>query len=99
MSTDIAVDDLWQAFVIMLCSEIASGADCDNGAGSRSAIEVITSVGVGPSNGFLRATSSYRTTPRLQISVRASTGKPRACSGDIYATVPITAPGEVLSSI
>ena len=33
--------------------------------------------------------------PRLQISVRASVSFPRACSGDIYETVPITIPGFV----
>ena len=30
--------------------------------------------------------------------MRASSSSPRACSGDIYATVPIVAPGLVKSS-
>src|SRR5262245_4493946 len=33
--------------------------------------------------------------PSDQMSVRASTCSARACSGDIYATVPITMPAEV----
>ena len=31
------------------------------------------------------------------MSLRASSGLPEACSGDMYATVPITKPGRVWS--
>ena len=33
--------------------------------------------------------------PRLKISDRPSTSTPRACSGDMYRVVPITAPNSV----
>src|SRR5258708_34175385 len=36
-----------------------------------------------PSKGKRPATISYSTTPRLKMSVRASTESPRACSGDM----------------
>src|SRR5262249_32930573 len=36
-----------------------------------------------PSNGRRPATISYSTAPRLKMSVRASTCRPRACSGDM----------------
>ncbi len=46
-----------------------------------------------PSNGRRPARSSQSSTPSEKTSVRASTSRPRACSGDMYATVPSTAPG------
>src|SRR5262249_10933552 len=69
-------------------------ADKD-GAGSSKRL-TITWLGVSPSNGGLPVSISKNTTPRLQISVLASTFCPRACSGDIYRGVPITTPGFVL---
>ena len=41
---------------------------------------------------------SYSTTPKENRSVRASSSSPRACSGDMYATVPSVVPGLVKSS-
>src|SRR5262249_51221293 len=69
-------------------------ADKD-GTGSSKRL-TITWLGVSPSNGDLPVSISKNTTPRLQISVLASTFCPRACSGDIYWGVPITTPGFVL---
>ena len=88
------------AFVTSRRNGTASGgADLDKASGSRSTIDTMTSVGVAPANGLCPVIISYSTTPRLQTSVRASTENPRACSGDIYATVPSNTPGVVVSSI
>ena len=38
------------------------------------------------------AEESYSTHPKAQISARLSTGFPRACSGDMYAAVPMITP-------
>ena len=38
-------------------------------------------------------TISYNTAPSENRSDRPSTASPRACSGDMYAAVPMTAPG------
>jgi hypothetical protein len=35
------------------------------------------------SNGLRPPTISYSTTPRLKMSLRASTASPRSCSGDM----------------
>src|SRR5215218_6604375 len=78
------------------CNGLASGLATDKESGSRSTIAMMRSVCVCPENGCRPATISYSTTPRLQTSVRASTGSPRACSGDIYATVPIATDHDVL---
>ena len=43
-----------------------------------------------PRNGRLPVSISKITTPRLQTSVRGSTGSPRSCSGDMYPGVPTT---------
>ena len=60
---------------------------------------IIGSVLVGPENGGRAATISYRITPSDQMSVRASTSTPRACSGDMYVTVPITRPASVRNAV
>ena len=57
----------------------------------------ITAV-VGPSKGRRLVAVSYNTAPKLNRSVRASTSSPRACYGDMYATVPIAVPGVVSCS-
>ena len=41
---------------------------------------------------------SYSTAPKLNTSERASSGFPCACSGDMYAAVPITVPSTVCVS-
>ena len=48
-----------------------------------------------PRNGNVPVAISYSTAPKENRSVRASSSLPRACSGDIYATVPSVAPGLV----
>ena len=53
---------------------------------------------VSPRKGSLPVAISYKTTPNENKSVRASSGFPRTCSGDMYATVPTVAPGLVRSS-
>jgi len=64
-----------------------------SGAGSAVRIAARTSDGVPPVNGATPVTISYRTTPRLKMSLRPSTGRPRACSGDMYLAVPTMIPG------
>ena len=63
----------------------AAGASC------RTASSVATDEG--RRNGGCPVTISYSTTPSEKMSVRASSGSPRTCSGDMYATVPMTIPG------
>ena len=48
---------------------------------------------VSPLNAGRPVTISYNTAPSENRSERPSTGSPRACSGDMYAAVPMTAPG------
>jgi len=43
---------------------------------------------VSPTNGVRPVSISYNTHPYAQMSVRLSTGLPRACSGLMYPTVP-----------
>ena len=45
-----------------------------------------------PVNGRAPVSISNSTTPNAQISLRLSTGLPAACSGDIYAAVPMITP-------
>ena len=42
---------------------------------------------------------SYSTHPNAQMSVRRSTGRPRACSGDMYARVPMIMPASVAAGV
>jgi hypothetical protein len=58
-----------------------------------------TSLPLGPAKGERPASISYSITPSDQMSVRASTCWPRACSGDMYAAVPTTVPASVLTPI
>ncbi len=50
---------------------------------------------VAPENGRIPVAISYSTTPSENKSERASNSSPRACSGDMYATVPTLLPGLV----
>lgn len=43
--------------------------------------------GVSPANGRVPVTISYSTTPRAQMSLRASASLPSTCSGAIYGSV------------
>ncbi len=63
------------------------------GVSSRIAVSVATVVS--RRNGCFPDSSSYATTPNEKMSVRWSTGSPRTCSGDMYATVPRTCPAPV----
>ena len=45
-----------------------------------------------PGNARRPVTISYSTAPREKMSVRESRASPQACSGDMYAIVPITWP-------
>ena len=45
-----------------------------------------------PSNALRPVIISYTTAPNAHTSVRRSTGRPRACSGDMYAAVPRMTP-------
>ena len=45
-----------------------------------------------PAKGRVPDAISYRTIPSEKRSVLASSGRPETCSGDMYGTVPITAP-------
>ena len=47
---------------------------------------------VSPLNACCPVAISYSTSPNENTSVRASSGSPRACSGDMYEAVPITMP-------
>ena len=47
------------------------------------------------SNGGRPVAIVYSTEPRLNRSLRASSGCPEACSGDMYNGVPTTVPAEV----
>ena len=50
---------------------------------------------VSPLKSFRPESVSWSTTPNAQISARRSTGLPRACSGLMYAAVPMTVPTAV----
>ena len=50
---------------------------------------------VRPVNARPAVSISKSTQPKAQMSVRRSTGRPRACSGLMYAGVPKIAPGRV----
>ena len=67
----------------------------DGAAGVRFKIASKMTAEVFPLNAACPAAISYSTAPRLNRSVRASSSSPRACSGDIYAMVPIAEPGLV----
>ena len=53
---------------------------------------------VSPRKGSEPVAISYSTAPKENRSVRASSSFPRACSGDMYATVPTAVPGLVRCS-
>ena len=54
---------------------------------------------VSPSNALRPESISYSTAPNAQMSARLSTDRPRACSGDMYAAVPITTPACVAAAV
>ncbi len=59
---------------------------------SRFKTSAIVSLTVSPANSVRPVSISYSTTPNAQMSDRLSTGRPRACSGAMYAAVPRMTP-------
>ena len=65
----------------------------DDGAGAGACtICSATADRVAPVKGGLPVSISNMTMPSEKRSVRESTGSPRACSGDMQATVPCSVP-------
>ena len=54
---------------------------------------------VSPANATRPASISKSTQPNAQMSLRLSTARPRACSGLMYAAVPMMAPSRRLESM
>ena len=52
-----------------------------------------------PSNGRVPVSISNSTHPNDQMSTRLSTGRPRACSGAMYAAVPTMTPMPVIAGV
>ena len=67
-------------------------ADCRVSSASN------TATGLVPGKGSVPVAISYSTTPNEKRSVRPSMSPPRACSGDMYATVPSVVPSVVTRS-
>lgn len=76
-----------------------SGTSSGSGPAGRWMIACNTSGSDAPAKGRCPASTSYSTTPKEKISLRASSGRPDACSGDMYATVPTMIPGRVRVSV
>ena len=76
----------------------ASGFRRTTGTGWLWRMASIVSVVLLPRYGSTPVAISYSTTPKENRSLRESTSSPRACSGDMYDTVPMVVPGEVTSS-
>src|SRR5204862_5949809 len=64
---------------------------------SSDVILLMISAGAVPEKARVPVSSSYMTHPNDQISVRRSNDLPRACSGDMYDTVPRTTLGFVVA--
>ena len=67
-----------------------AGIAVQSGSDSRTA--AIVSETVAPGAARCPLNISYSTAPNAQMSVRLSTGSPRACSGLMYAAVPSLTP-------
>ena len=68
-------------------------------SGALVTIAARTSVRVSPLKSCWPANISYSTQPNAQTSVRRSTTFPRACSGLIYAAVPMMTPLRVAAAV
>ena len=68
-------------------------------SGSPRTIAASVSVMSSPGNARLPVSISNSTQPKAQMSVRRSSGRPRACSGDIYAAVPRIIPAAVIAGV
>ena len=69
------------------------------GSGVRFRIASNVTAVVAPINAIRPVAISYSTAPSENRSLRASRSSPRACSGDIYATVPSETPVLVRSCV
>ena len=78
-----------------------AGVSAGSADQSTSRISTAASVSdtVSPSNALRPESISYRTAPNAQMSARLSTDLPRACSGDMYAAVPMTTPALVAAAV
>ena len=74
---------------------VSAGSVAQSGSFSR--MPATMSERVLPSKARRPVSISNSTQPNAQMSVRRSTGAPRACSGLMYGAVPITAPSAVAS--
>ncbi len=70
----------------------------EGGAGWRVSSASNAAIDVAPVNGSVPVAISYSTMPNEKTSARASSSSPRACSGDMYATVPSVVPTVVTCS-
>src|SRR5215467_15501899 len=68
------------------------------GTASEFKMPLKITAGVEPEKGTVPVDISYSTTPSEKRSERRSSTSPRACSGDMYATVPNELPGLVTNS-
>src|SRR5262245_32189412 len=73
-----------------------SGRNERRGLGSSNRMDRVIATSDSPMKGSLPVSSSYKTTPKDQMSVRESTSLAQAsCSGDMYASDPMTTPVSV----
>ena len=63
--------------------------------GVRSRTAAAMTAGASPEKAIRPVAISYSTAPKLNRSLRRSSGSARACSGDMYASVPSATPGVV----
>src|SRR5213595_891064 len=77
----------------------SSGFDRLAGGGESVKMRCTRTAPVSPQNAWRPVTISYSTAPNENKSVRASSGSPRSCSGDMKAAVPIVAPVSVRQSL
>jgi hypothetical protein len=73
----------------------SSAAGVWSWGGSSRITALTTCAEVCPANARVPDSISYKTAPKLKMSDRASRALPSACSGDMYAAVPTTAPSIV----
>jgi hypothetical protein len=83
-----------QRLISRRSSSGVSRGSCTQWTSCRSTAASV-SVVVSPRNGRSPTSISKITTPSAQMSARASTASPRACSGAMYAAVPRTTPESV----
>ena len=97
---DNACGDLFRAPLEITSSSRGgmSGFKRAAGAGGFSRMALKTTAVVAPRKGTAPVAISYSTAPKLKRSLRTSRVSPRACSGDMYATVPTAVPALVRST-